>query len=50
MELTIFVSYTEADGYFMKVPDLPGCCSYGDSFIVTLLHLVDAIKLYLSDL
>jgi predicted RNase H-like HicB family nuclease len=50
MEYTIEIHYTPGHGYFIKVVDLPGCISYGDDLIVTLIHLVDAIQLYLSDI
>jgi predicted RNase H-like HicB family nuclease len=50
MDFTIEIYYDPDHGYFAKAVDLPGCLSYGDTLVETLIYLVDAIKLYLSDL
>ena len=40
----------EADGgYSVWVPDLPGCCSQGDSLKEAIDNIKEAIELYLED-
>jgi predicted RNase H-like HicB family nuclease len=43
----------EADpdgGFVATVPDLPGCCSQGDTLEETKLNIAEAIELYLETL
>lgn len=39
----------EKVGYFVSVPDLPGCVSEGDTFEEAKKNIKEAIELYLED-
>lgn len=39
----------EDGGYSVWVPDLPGCCSQGNSLEESLENIKEAIELYLED-
>ncbi len=39
----------EDGGYSVWVPDLPGCCSQGDTLEKALENIKEAIELYLED-
>lgn len=39
----------EDGGYSVWVPDLPGCCSQGDTLEAAIENIKEAIELYLED-
>ena len=40
----------DADGYYAYCPELPGCCTSGETFEQARENLIDAIKLNLEDM
>ena len=49
MKLRVVVEYdSEADGYAVYCPELPGCTSAGDSEEEALENIKEAIALYLE--
>lgn len=40
---------SDADGYFVSCPALPGCYSQGDTYEVAVANIKDAIRLHLED-
>jgi len=45
----VFEPDTEAGGFTVTIPALPGCISEGDTFEEAFLNIKDAAKLYLED-
>ena len=48
MKLRVVLEPSEAGGYTVTVPVLPGCISEGDSRDEALANIEDAIQLYLE--
>jgi predicted RNase H-like HicB family nuclease len=49
MRLKVVLEPSEAGGYTVYVPALPGCISEGDTRGQALANIKDAIELYLDD-
>lgn len=47
-QLTIVITPDESGGFTVRVPDLPGCVTHGDTLDQALVHAHDAIMLYLD--
>ena len=39
----------DADGYFVRCPELQGCYSQGATYEEAMVHIKDAIKLHIQD-
>lgn len=48
MRLKVALEPSEEGGYTVYVPSLPGCISEGDTEEEALLHIREAIELYLE--
>lgn len=46
--LTILLTPDESGGFTVRVPDLPGCITHGDTIDLALANAREAIALYLA--